>query len=98
MCIALDLTQFADAGHRFNENITESMSESEIAAYLLSEAQRIFNMNECEVPYGILRELVWRAPNHSGIAWELLAECAQTMELEEANAARRNAEFLLKRT
>ena len=95
MCKKLDLTLFGDSGHRFNDNLTESMSDSEIAAYLLSEGQRITEYNECEVSYGIFRELVWRAPHCSASVWKLLAECAQDMGLkEEAKAAKRNADIL----
>lgn len=97
MKYTLDLSLFGDAGYRFNDNITEVMRADELARYLFAEAERMMSVNEAEVAYGILRELLWRYPYHSGIAWRLLATCAQEMGLDnEADAATRNSETLMK--
>jgi hypothetical protein len=66
------------------------------ATYLLAAAQEW--TEELEIVYGILRELVAIAPEHSPEAWALLAESASFMGCdEEARVARYNATVLASR-
>jgi hypothetical protein len=89
------LTLFADEGYRFNDILTDSMSPEELHQYLLAEARTMQRVNEFEVAYQILRELVWRFPGSSPDGWELLSEIsARIGKTDEAAAAQENARIL----
>lgn len=94
----LDLTLFRECDYSWNDDVTEEMSHEEIIPYLWEDAQEYYGQSEAEVAYGILRELLWREPEHSAEAWEMLADCARMIQIpEESEPAAANAQILRQR-
>ena len=86
-----------DHGYRYNEDLTAAMATDEIWRYLSSEAERLAEVNEFEVSYGIYKELVWRFPRQSA-SWHGLARLAEKMgKASEARDAQRRAAFLVEK-
>jgi|GEM_PF-3173281 len=93
-----DMHPFGDKGYRWDVNITHGMPDEARNESFLNSALEKIQLNELEVAYQILKELVWRSPCWRHEAWELLSQCATLCgQHEEAAKAKDNGIFLKKR-
>lgn len=91
----IDITEFGDAGYRWNDNILPDMSHEQQNEHLLSSAREAMSFSEWDVAYQILRELVWRAPRWDAEPWQLLSKSAEMLgKTDEASKASSNFAIL----